>query len=171
MFSWQHLHCSFISLPNKEVFLTSWQLHSVCVCMCVGVCLCVQPDVSVCISNHVISRQGPWLLPLLAHNSSLIQHRNIQTHKYTGRHTLSYFVHPPAGFFSFLTSHSAVLTLRSSMRLLLYTTAPSSGKMLSMNNKLSKTFKFPVTKYLFHYTKYLTALGYKFPGHINVQKQ
>ncbi len=94
------------------------QLREVCVCdwrrrnkvhsgipMCAGVCLCVQPDVSACKSNRVISSQGPWLLPLLAHNWVLIQHRNINTyththtHKYTGRCTPSYF------FYSLLLVH------------------------------------------------------------------
>ena len=60
----------------------------------IPMCLCVQPDVMMCKSNHVISRHGSWLLPLLAHNSVLIQHRNIikmqrQTHKNAGGNTLS----------------------------------------------------------------------------------
>lgn len=80
------------------------QLREVCVCvqrrnkvhssipMCEGVCLCVQPDVSVCNSDCVISSQGLWLFPLLAHNSVLIQHRNINTH--THRNTQENTLHP-----------------------------------------------------------------------------
>lgn len=127
------------------------QLREVCVCVCVtgerrnkvhsgipmreGVCLCVQPDVSVNKSNCVISRQGPWLLSLLAHNLVLIQHRNINrhAHKYTGMHPLSQFLLSTAHFVSFLTSLSAGLT--SSTLLLFYTTAPSSGKMLLLDNR------------------------------------
>lgn len=92
----------FLEQKDKEMLQlreVGNKMHS-SIPMCVWVCVClrVQPDVMMCKSNHVIPRHGSWLLPLLAHNSVLIQHRNIvkiqrQTHKNAGRNTLSHFVH------------------------------------------------------------------------------
>lgn len=74
------------------------QLREVCVRVCSpgtnrefkhshmwGVCLCVQPDVSVRTSNRFISWQSLWLRPLMAHNSAVIKHRNIDTLTQTHR--------------------------------------------------------------------------------------